>query len=92
MDGEIKRALETLKTGGIILYPTDTVWGLGCDATNTLAIEKIFKIKERNESKSLIVLLDQDIKLNKYVKEVPALAWDLIEFSDKPLTIVYDNV
>jgi L-threonylcarbamoyladenylate synthase len=92
MDSEIKRALETLKAGGIILYPTDTVWGLGCDATNSNAVEKIFRIKKRNESKSLIVLLDQDIKLNKYVKEVPALAWDLIEFSDKPLTIVYDNV
>ncbi|HXC04324.1 MAG TPA: L-threonylcarbamoyladenylate synthase [Bacteroidia bacterium] len=89
---EIRRCTEVLRTGGILLYPTDTIWGLGCDATNAQAVEKIFKIKQRAESKSLIVLLDQPSQLNRYVQEVPAVAWDLIELSEDPLTIIYDDV
>lgn len=91
MEEEIRKALETLKSGGTILYPTDTVWGLGCDATNKDAVDKIFRIKQRAESKSLIVLVDNDQKLNKYLKDVPAMAWDLIEFSEKPITIIYPD-
>jgi L-threonylcarbamoyladenylate synthase len=86
---EISKSLEVLKSGGTILYPTDTIWGIGCDATNEEAVKKVFEIKKRAESKSLIVLLDAPGKLNKYVKEVPSQAWDLIEYSEKPLTIVY---
>lgn len=89
---EIQKALEVLKNGGTILYPTDTVWGIGCDATNKDAVEKIFKIKKREESKSLIALVSDEGMLNRYVKEVPELAWELIDVSDKPLTIIYDTV
>jgi L-threonylcarbamoyladenylate synthase len=88
---EVLKCVEVLKSGGIILYPTDTIWGIGCDATNEEAVKKVFAIKKREESKSLIVLLDAPEKLNKYVKEVPAAAWDLIEYSEKPLTIVYSD-
>lgn len=91
MEEEIRKSLEVLRGGGIILYPTDTIWGLGCDATNEEAVKKIFKIKERVESKSLILLLDDSSKLNKYLRDVPGIAWDLIEVADKPLTIVYDD-
>jgi L-threonylcarbamoyladenylate synthase len=87
---EIQNTIEVLKKGGVILYPTDTIWGLGCDATNDEAIDRIFKIKKREESKSMIVLLDSENKLAKYVKDVPEQAWNLIEFSTRPLTIIYD--
>lgn len=86
---EINTTLKVLKEGGTILYPTDTVWGLGCDATNSEAIQKLFKIKKREESKSLIILIDDETKLNKYVKEVPEIAWELIESSERPLTIIF---
>lgn len=86
---EINKAVEVLKAGGTILYPTDTVWGIGCDATNKEAVDKVFRIKQRVESKSLIVLVDNDQKLNRYLNDVPAMAWDLIEFSEKPITIIY---
>ena len=86
---EINKAGEVLKRGGVILYPTDTVWGLGCDAGNPQAIEKIHAIKKRAENKAMIVLLDHPGKLDLYVEEVPELAWNLIELSDKPLTIIY---
>jgi L-threonylcarbamoyladenylate synthase len=89
IDNEIKKAVEVLKQGGTILYPTDTVWGLGCDATDEKAVQKIFEIKQRDEAKSLILLLDEDTKLNRYVRDVPAIAWDLVELSDSPLTIIY---
>jgi L-threonylcarbamoyladenylate synthase len=88
---EIANAIDVLRKGGTILYPTDTVWGLGCDATNEEAVSKVFKIKKREEAKSLIILLDEDIKLNKYVRDVPEMAWDLIELSDTPLTIIYSE-
>jgi len=88
---EVNKAFEVLKAGGIILYPTDTIWGIGCDATNSEAVEKVFKIKGRPEAKSLIVLLDTDAKLQSYVSEVPEIAYDLIAYAEKPLTIIYSG-
>jgi L-threonylcarbamoyladenylate synthase len=92
MDEELKNALAVLQKGGTILYPTDTVWGLGCDARNKEAVNKIYKIKERAEYKSLVILVSDFTMINRYVKEVPAVAWDLIEASEKdPLTIIYPD-
>ncbi len=88
---DIEKSLEVLQAGGLILYPTDTIWGIGCDATNPEAVEKVFKLKGRDAGKSLIVLLDSDNKLERYVQEVPALAYDLIEFAEKPLTVIYSG-
>jgi L-threonylcarbamoyladenylate synthase len=88
---EILRANEVLKKGGVILYPTDTVWGLGCDATKTKPVEKIFKIKKRPESKGFIILLDDFDKLTDYVESVPGITADLIASIDRPLTIIYPN-
>ncbi|MDR3272384.1 MAG: threonylcarbamoyl-AMP synthase [Flavobacteriaceae bacterium] len=90
MNEEIQKAAEILKKGGVILYPTDTIWGIGCDAANEKAVERIYQIKQRKESKSLIILVESEHRLQKYV-DVPPLAWDLIDLSEKPLTIVYDN-
>ena len=89
MQEEIKKALEVLRSGGIILYPTDTIWGIGCDPTNEEAVKRVYEIKQREDSKSMLVLLDNPNKLNSYVEEVPEIAWDLIEFTDKPMTIIY---
>lgn len=89
MDEEIQNALEVLRKGGTILYPTDTVWGIGCDARNKEAVAKVFKIKQRAEYKSMVTLVCDDKMLNRYVKEVPEVAWDLIEAADAPLTIIY---
>lgn len=80
-----------MRNGGIILYPTDTIWGIGCDATNEEAIRRIFEIKQREDSKSMLVLLDNPAKLQTYVADVPDIAWDLIELTDKPLTIIYER-
>jgi L-threonylcarbamoyladenylate synthase len=91
MKDDIKKALEVLNAGGIILYPTDTIWGIGCDATNEEAIKKVYQLKQRSDSKALIVLIDSPAKLNYYLSEVPDMAWDLIEVTDKPLTIIYDD-
>lgn len=88
---EVKQAFEVLKEGGLILYPTDTIWGIGCDATNALAVEKVLKLKGRSAEKSLIILLDTDNKLQSYVSDVPEIAYDLIEFAENPLTIVYSG-
>jgi L-threonylcarbamoyladenylate synthase len=88
---EIKKSLAVLKNGGVILYPTDTVWGLGCDATNPEAVKKIYEIKKRADSKTMILMVDLEARLSTYVKEIPEQAWPLIEFTDKPLTIVYDG-
>lgn len=88
---EINKALEVLKNGGLILYPTDTIWGIGCDATNVEAVEKVYALKKRSEAKSLILLLDTDSKLQSYVREIPDVAYDLIEFAEHPLTIIYSN-
>ncbi|NPA35767.1 MAG: threonylcarbamoyl-AMP synthase [Chlorobi bacterium] len=89
MNNDLKKAVEVLRAGGIILYPTDTIWGLGCDATNKDAVERIYKIKQRDDSKSMLVLIDNPAKLNSYIDEVPEIAWDLIDVADKPLTIIY---
>jgi len=89
IDEEINYSVSLLKKGKIILYPTDTIWGLGCDATNSKTIQRLFKLKGREKSKSMIVLLEDESKLIKYVKEVPPIAYDLIENSESPLTIVY---
>ncbi|MCE3281007.1 MAG: Sua5/YciO/YrdC/YwlC family protein [Bacteroidetes bacterium] len=89
MDEEIKNTLEVLRKGGTILYPTDTVWGIGCDARNKDAVAKVFKIKERAEYKSMVALISDITMLNRYVKEVPEAAWDLIDAADRPLTIIY---
>ena len=91
VENEIKKALEVLKKGGVILYPTDTVWGIGCDATNEEAIKKVYTIKNRPDTKSMLVLIDSEDKLDRYVSEVPAVAYDLIELSEKPLTIIYSG-
>ena len=85
---EVANAFKVIKEGGIILYPTDTIWGIGCDATNTEAVKKIFQLKQRDEAKSMIILLDSDAKLPSYVKEVPDIAYDLIQYAENPLTLV----
>ena len=89
IDEEVFRALEVLRIGGIILYPTETIWGLGCDATNAEAVQMIYKIKQRADAKSMLTLLDTENRLPSYVEQVPDIAWDLIEMRDKPLTIIY---
>jgi L-threonylcarbamoyladenylate synthase len=86
---DLKQALDVLIKGGIILYPTDTVWGLGCDATNQDAVEKIFKIKRRRESKSLIILVNGFTMLERHVKNIPDVAAEILEVTDKPITIIY---
>lgn len=88
---DMNKALETLKDGGLILYPTDTIWGIGCDATNAEAVEKVFALKGRDEHKSLIILLHSDHQLAGYVNDVPDVAYDLIAYAERPLTIVYSN-
>ena len=88
---DIDLALEALNAGKVILYPTDTVWGLGCDATNERAVEHIYTIKKRSDSKSMLVLLENVNFLERYMDEVPEIAYDLIEISDKPLTIIYPS-
>ena len=90
MNEDIKKALEVLKQGGIILYPTDTIWGIGCDATNEEAVEKIYAIKQRDKNQSMLILLDNPGKLQAYIQDVPDIAWDLFDLADKPLTIIFN--
>ncbi|WPV00247.1 L-threonylcarbamoyladenylate synthase [Mucilaginibacter sp. cycad4] len=85
---EVARAFKIVQEGGIILYPTDTIWGIGCDATNTEAIQKIYRLKQRDEAKSMIILLDTENKLESYISEVNPLAFELIEYAENPLTLV----
>ena len=89
MTEDISVAVQVLKKGGVILYPTDTIWGIGCDATNPEAVSRIYAIKQRSDAKSLLVLLDDASGLDRYLQEVPEIAWNLIELSDEPLTIIY---
>lgn len=89
MEEEIKRCVDLLLDGKVILYPTDTVWGIGCDATNEAAVRRIFEIKERQESKSMLVLLDKADKLPLYVRNIPLIAWDLLQMVERPTTFVY---
>lgn len=91
MNEDIKQAFDVLVAGGLILYPTDTIWGIGCDATNEDAVRKVYELKKRIDSKALITLLDNPVKLDYYISDVPEIAWDLIELTDKPLTIIYEG-
>lgn len=91
MHQEIKSALEVLKQGGLILYPTDTVWGIGCDAANEEAVKKIYQLKQREDSKALICLVADDRMLKRYIKTIPEVALNIIEVTDKPTTIIYDD-
>ncbi|MGB7785185.1 MAG: L-threonylcarbamoyladenylate synthase [Salinimicrobium sp.] len=88
---ELSQALTVIKRGGIILYPTDTVWGIGCDATNAEAIDRIYALKKRNEAKALICLVSDFKMLNQYVEDVPEVAYDILKYASKPTTIVYDQ-
>lgn len=85
------KAVDVLRNGGVIIYPTDTVWSLGCDATNSVAVDKLLKIKNSGTKDRLIALIDNSVKLQSYMEEVPDMAWDLIELSEKPLTIIYPD-
>lgn len=85
---EVAKALKIIQDGGIILYPTDTIWGIGCDATNTEAIQKIYRLKQRDEAKSMIILLDTENKLESYISNPNPLAYELIEYAEHPLTLV----
>lgn len=91
MQEDIQEACVVLRQGGIILYPTDTIWGIGCDATNEEAVKRIYALKQRTDHKAMLVLIDSPAKLNSYVSEIPDIAWDLIDVTDKPLTIIYSN-
>lgn len=88
---DMKRACEVLRAGGLILYPTDTVWGIGCDATNEEAVRKVYALKQREDSKAMLVLVDNAVKVDFYVNEVPPVAWDLLEVATNPLTIIYSG-
>lgn len=91
LESDISNALRTLKSGGIILYPTDTVWGIGCDATNTIAVDKVFTVKSRAEAKSMIILIDHIDNLSFYIEKVPDITADLLASIDNPVTIIYSN-
>ena len=88
---DIRNCIEILKKGGLILYPTDTIWGIGCDATNAEAVKRVYELKQRADNKAMIVLVDDASVLDRYMHEVPEMAYQLIEVADKPLTIVYDG-
>ncbi|WP_044266226.1 L-threonylcarbamoyladenylate synthase [Bacteroides timonensis] len=88
---DIKKACQVMNEGGVILYPTDTIWGIGCDATNEEAVRRVYEIKQRSDSKAMLVLVDSPVKVDFYVQDVPEVAWDLIEVADKPLTIIYSG-
>ena len=92
MKEDIQNCLNTLREGGIILYPTDTVWGIGCDASNPEAIQKIYDLKGRTSSKALITLVGSEVMLERTVLNMPEIAWDLIESANRPLTLIYDEV
>ncbi|MEN8117070.1 MAG: L-threonylcarbamoyladenylate synthase [Bacteroidota bacterium] len=91
MHDDLKKAVEILKNGGIILYPTDTIWGIGCDATNEEAVKRIYKIKNREDLKSMLVLMENPALLDRYVDDVPEVAWELVEITTTPLTVIYPN-
>lgn len=91
MTEDIQKCIEVLRRGGLILYPTDTIWGIGCDATNAEAVKKVYELKRRSDNKALIVLLDSEEHLDHYVVDVPEMALELIHVAVKPLTIVYEG-
>lgn len=88
---DIKNALEVLRKGGVILYPTDTIWGIGCDATNTEAVARIYQIKQREESKAMICLVDNPDRMQRYYRRIPDVAWDLADYATSPLTLILDG-
>ena len=92
---DIRQAVETMRKGGVILYPTDTVWGIGCDATNAEAVEKVYKIKQRDDSKALICLVDSDARMQRYFRNVPDVAWQIVDSlkdgDTKPTTLILDG-
>ena len=92
MKQEIQQALTTLREGGLILYPTDTVWGIGCDASNPDAVKKVYHLKNRVDSKALIMLVASEVMLERTVIDIPDIAWDLIDAAKKPLTVIYQAV
>ncbi|MFT4697261.1 MAG: L-threonylcarbamoyladenylate synthase [Flavobacteriaceae bacterium] len=91
MQEEINNSLNALKKGGLILYPTDTIWGIGCDATNAAAVEKVFELKKRDESKSLICLVSDIKMLDQYIQEIPEVIFDLLKYAVRPTTIILDR-
>ena len=91
MQESIQKALEVLRSGGVILYPTDTIWGIGCDATDPAAVARIYEIKRRADSKSLVLLASDMDMIARYVKEIPEMAIQLVEVNDKPMTIIYPD-
>ena len=90
-DLDIKNAVEVLRKGGVILYPTDTIWGIGCDATNPEAVKRVYEIKKREDSKALICLVDSADRMQRYFRHVPDVAWDLVDYATKPLTLILDD-
>jgi len=91
MQDDILKAFNILKRGGLILYPTDTIWGIGCDATNFNAVKRIYKLKKRSESKSMISLVSDFKMLNQYIEDIPEVAYDILKYAQKPTTIIYDR-
>ena len=90
-DSDIRAAIGVLRQGGTILYPTDTIWGIGCDATNQEAVKKVFAIKQREDSKALICLVDSPGRLQRYVRNVPEVAWDIIDLATRPTTVILNG-
>ncbi|GAA0872235.1 L-threonylcarbamoyladenylate synthase [Gangjinia marincola] len=88
---EIQNTIQILKKGGLILFPTDTIWGIGCDATNAAAVDKIYALKQRDESKALICLVNDFKMLNRHVENIPEVAYDILRYASKPTTIIYDQ-
>ena len=91
LQDEVKRAVEVMRAGGVILYPTDTVWGIGCDATNEEAVRKVYALKRCEEAKAMICLVDSADRLARYVRHVPDVVWDLVELATQPLTVIYEH-
>ncbi|MGC4041586.1 MAG: L-threonylcarbamoyladenylate synthase [Flavobacterium sp.] len=91
INSEVHKAFEVIQNGGIILYPTDTVWGIGCDATNADAVKKIYELKQREETKSMIVLMNGEKMMYNVFKDIPETAWQILDLSEKPTTLILDN-
>ena len=89
MNEDLKKACDVLRKGGLILYPTDTIWGIGCDATNEEAVQRVYTLKQRADNKAMLLLLGNEARLESYVQEVPEIAWSLIEVAARPLTLIY---
>ena len=89
---DIENAVKVMRQGGVIIYPTDTIWGIGCDATSEEAVRRIFEIKRRTDAKAMLSLVDSDGRLQRYVRDVPEVAWQIVDCSESPVTIIYDGV